>query len=223
MVLADGREWADEVAARALLIRRPEFLLGDAELMSSLGVRPNAANVVDFGPAALSRVAKAHKNETRVRQRLEAVARANFDAQSHTHEAAVELIAAKSHGDLVRRLGRVARERLGLRTAVLALEGPERIPPGWKALAPGQCDLLLGPDRPARLGHSPTAVGLFGEMAADIGSAALIRLAVFSPSRQGVLALGAGEADTFAPDMGCELIGFLARVVERTAERWPSP
>ena len=49
------------------------------------------------------------------------------------------------------------------------------------------------------------------------------RVAVWSPSRAGLLALGAESAEAFTPDMGHELIDFLARVVERTAERWPAP
>jgi hypothetical protein len=38
-----------------------------------------------------------------------------------------------------------------------------------------------------------------------------------------VLAFGAESPDTFSPDMGHELIDFVARVVERTAERWALP
>ncbi|MDB5428359.1 MAG: hypothetical protein JWR43_2334, partial [Phenylobacterium sp.] len=41
------------------------------------------------------------------------------------------------------------------------------------------------------------------------------------PSRQGLLAFGSTDAEGFTEDMGTELVAFLARVVERTAERWP--
>jgi hypothetical protein len=36
-----------------------------------------------------------------------------------------------------------------------------------------------------------------------------------------VLAFGAAEPDGFTADMGAELVAFIARVVERMAERWP--
>jgi hypothetical protein len=36
-----------------------------------------------------------------------------------------------------------------------------------------------------------------------------------------VLAFGSPDPEGFTPDMGTELVAFLARVVERTAERWP--
>ena len=38
---------------------------------------------------------------------------------------------------------------------------------------------------------------------------------------QGVLAFGSPDPEGFTRDMGVELVAFLARVVERTAERWP--
>ena len=38
---------------------------------------------------------------------------------------------------------------------------------------------------------------------------------------QGLLAFGSADPEGFTPDMGSELIAFLARVAERTAERWP--
>ena len=221
LLRTDAHEWARDEAIRAFLKSRPEFLRDDAELLQALGLRPDAANVVDFGPAALSRVAMAHRKESSVRRRLEATARANFDAQTRTHEAVIEVIAARNHADLARRLDELARSHFGLATAVMALEGPDRVPAGWRPLAEGQVDLILGRGKPARLGVAPTAMGLFGAVAAEVGSVALVRLTLWAAPRSGVLAFGAGDAEAFAPDMGHELIDFLARVVERTAERWP--
>lgn len=222
LLRADSHEWARDEAIRAFLRSRPDFIRADPELMQALGVRLDAANVIDFGPEALSRVAQAHKRESRVRRRIEAVARANFDGQAKTHDAALHLMGATGHADLAARLDDIA-QGLGLATAVIALEGPEHVPDGWRALAEGQCDLALGGGKAARLGVLPTARGLFLKLAADIGSIALIRLSIWSPRRSGLLAFGAANAETFTPDMGHELIDFLARVIERTAERWPAP
>ncbi len=222
MLRVDAHEWARDEAVRAFLRDRPDFVRGDAELMRALGLRLDAANVIDFGPAALARVEQAHRRETSVRRRLEAVARANFDAQAQTHEAVIELLGARNHSDLAWRLDALVRARFGLAAAVIALEGPERVPAGWRALAEGQADLTLGRGRAMRLGIVPTALGLFGG-APDIGSLALIRLSLWEPARAGVLAFASASDDAFSPDMGHELIDFLARVVERTAERWPVP
>ena len=39
--------------------------------------------------------------------------------------------------------------------------------------------------------------------------------------REALIAFGSKDPEGFTPDMGAELVNFLARVVERTAERWP--
>jgi hypothetical protein len=176
--------------------------------------------VVDFGQEALSRVARAHHQESTQRQRLEATARDNFEAQGRTHEAVLTLIGTRCHADLALTLDEMARDLFGLSAAVIALEGPERVPAGWRVLVEGQVDLTLGAGEAARLGVVPTALGLFGPAAENVGSVALVRLSIGEPARAGVLAFGAESDEAFSPDMGHELIDFVARVVERTAERW---
>lgn len=217
---SDAHESARDEAIRAFLRSRPDFVCADPELMQALGLRPAVSNVVDFGQEALSRVARAHRQESTVRQRLEATARDNFEAQGRTHEAALTLIGTRCHADLALTLDELARELFGLSAAVIALEGPERVPAGWRVLVEGQVDLTLGAGEAARLGVVPTALGLFGPAAEDVGSVALVRLSIGDPARTGVLAFGAESADTFSTEMGHELIDFIARVVERTAERW---
>src|SRR5437868_888282 len=160
-------ESAGEDAVKAALRADPEILLADEPLMADLGVRAAAANVVDFGPVALARVAAAHQRESSERQRLEAVARANFSAQEQTHAAVVDLLESRNHSDLARRVDELARLRFGLITGAIALEGPGNVPAGWKALVEGQVDLLLGPRKLARLGVIPTAVGLFADRRAE--------------------------------------------------------
>ena len=81
--------------------------------------------------------------------------------------------------------------------------------------------MLLGGQAMARMGVLPTALGLFGDRQGEIRSMALVRMAIWEPSLQGLLAFGSADPEGFTPDMGPELVAFLARVVERTAERWP--
>jgi uncharacterized protein YigA (DUF484 family) len=200
---------------------RPEFVRDDPELMQALGVRPDAANVIDFGPAALSRAASAHRKETSVRRRLEAVARPTSTPSRSLIEAVIELLGARNHSDLAVRLDALAKAHFGLAAAVIALEGPERTPAGWRALAEGQ----VRPDDRARQAGAarrrsyrarPLRRRRQGrQRGADPAFAA-------GPRRvRGVLAFGAADEAAFSSDMGHELIDFLARVVERTAERWP--
>jgi Uncharacterized protein conserved in bacteria len=219
---AKAKEQSLEPAAvRRFLSENPEFLRGDPGLLGELGLRPDAANVIDFGPAALARVHEAHRRESNARKRLEATARANFNAQAQTHGAVVDMLDARNHADLARRVDELAQLRFGLAAGVVALEGPERTPAGWRMLVEGQVDMIIGHDRVALMGFQPTALGLFGDRAGEVRSMAMVRMAIWEPSREGLLAFGSNDERGFTDDMGAELVAFLARVVERTAERWP--
>ena len=46
-------------------------------------------------------------------------------------------------------------------------------------------------------------------------------MSIWEPARAGLIAFGSPDPNGFTEDMGAELVAFLARVVERTAERWP--
>ena len=211
----------EPAAVRRFLSDNPDFLRDDDGLLDELGLRVAAGNVVDFGPAVMARVHAAHQREASQRQQVEETARANFSAQAQTHGAVVDLLDSRNHSDLARRVDDLAQNRFGLAAGVIALE-VDHPPAGWKMLVEGQVDMILGgQQRLARMGFAPTALGLFGERAEAIKSMAMVRMAIWEPSRQGLLAFGATDELGFTEDMGTELVAFLARVVERTAERWP--
>jgi uncharacterized protein YigA (DUF484 family) len=191
---------------RAWLLAHAELVRQDADLLASLGLW-RKTNVVEFGPAALGRLEAVAARESDARKAIEQIARANFAAQAQTHGAVVELLESRNHSDLARRLDAVARERFNLATATIALEADGGVPFGWRALEPGGVDARLGSHGLTRLGEAPPDEVLFGDKADAVKSVALARMAA--------------EPQGFRPDMGAELVAFLARVVERTAERWP--
>ncbi|MFL5295563.1 MAG: DUF484 family protein [Phenylobacterium sp.] len=212
----------EPAAVRRFLSDNPEFLTGDHGLLDELGLKVAIGNVVDFGPAVLARVHAAHEREASQRREIEETARANFSAQAQTHGAVVDVLDARNHSDLARRVDDLAQQRFGLAAGIIALETEGHPPAGWKMLVEGQVDMILGgAQRLVRMGPAPTARGLFGDQAAAIQSVAMVRMALWEPSRQGLLAFGSAEPEGFTEDMGAELVAFLARVVERTAERWP--
>jgi uncharacterized protein YigA (DUF484 family) len=207
-------------AVRRFLADNPAFLHDDLGLLDELGLKAAGGNVVDFGPAALARVHAAHQREAMQRQQLEEIARANFSAQAQIHGAVIDLLDACDHADLAHRLDQLAQHRFGLACGLVAAEG-DPTPAGWRGLVEGQVDMILGGQGLARMGFAPTALGLFGERADQVRSMAMVRVAIWEPARQGLIAFGSADPEGFTPDMGTELVAFLARVVERTAERWP--
>ncbi len=220
--VAENNHALEPERVRDFLAENRDFLRDDPALMTEMGIKPDVANnVVDFGPAALARVHEAHKRESQARQALEAMAQANFAAQAQTHGAVVDLLDSRNHADLARRVDELAQLRFGLYAGVVALEGPERTPAGWRTLPAGGIDEIVGHQQVSLMGFQPTALGLFGDRGPQIESMAMVRMAVWEPARIGILAFGSTDPEAFTSDMGSELVAFLARVVERTAERWP--
>ncbi|PZN98267.1 MAG: DUF484 domain-containing protein [Alphaproteobacteria bacterium] len=218
-----GPHWPE---IRAWLQAHPQILLDDRSLLEEVGLKPHGRNVVEFGRAALTRLEEAAEREADARKRIESIARANFAAQTQTHVAALDLLEARNLSDLARRLDAVAQGRFGLAGAALALEKPGSIPFGWRALDEGGVDGLLGEHGLTWLGPNFDGLNLFGAAEDQVRSVALIRMAPQFPgaetnARPAMCAFGSPEEDGFTATMGCELVAFIARVVERTAERWP--
>ena len=211
-------DWA---RIRAFIADHPHLVRDDADLLAELGLRIRADNIVDFGPAALARLSADKTREKAARRQLEATARANFAAQAQAHAAVVDLLESRNHADLARRVDETARLRFGLVAGVIAIERPGGVPAGWRGIVESGADGVLGPAGLARMGEPGVAQALFGASAELVASVAMARMAIWAPARQGVLAFGSSEPEGFTADMGAELVAFLARVVERTAERWP--
>ena len=137
---------------------------------------------------------------------------------------AVDLLEARNNSDLARRVDEGAQRRFGVVAGSMAVEGPGPTPFGWRPLPPGLIDMLLGAARPGAHGsvrRRRRAVRRGGRRRS--AARAVVRMAIWTPAPQrGVLAFGSADPEGFTPDMGAELVAFLARVVERTAERWPA-
>jgi uncharacterized protein len=208
----------DEV--RNYLVTHGEHLRRDAALLRELGLRPAPGNVVEFAPPTVTRLEGDLKREIAARKAIEAVAEANFKTQAQIQSAVLDLLESRSHTDLSRRVEESARRYFDLATATLALEGPQRVPVGWKALPQGCVDDLIGRGRVARLGPVVGLEALFPS-AANVKSVALVRMSLWEPARPALMAYGSADPEHFTPGMGLELVAYLARVVERTTERWP--
>ena len=218
----DGLHWP---RVRDWLHANPEHLTGDRSLLEELGLRSTGPNVVEFGAAALTRLEAVAEREAGARRQIELIARANFAAQTQTHVAALDLMEARNHSDLARRLDAAAQGRFGLAGAAIAVEKTGGVPFGWRALDEGRVDALLGQNGLHWLGPVFDGLNLFGAAEDEVKSVALIRMALMFPGSEGprhaLCAFGSPEADGFTPEMGCELAAFVTRVVERMGERWP--
>lgn len=203
-------------------LRDDPALLQDETLLAELGLkRVPPSNVVEFAPVALARAEQAKVEALDARRQLEDAARANFAAQAQTHAAVIDLLDARNLSDLARRVDEAARLRFGLAAGAIAVEEPGAVPLGWRALRPFTVDQALGAEV-ARLDEIHDDGLLFADRAPKVASAALVRMAIWAPERTALLCFGSADPRGFSPRMGADLVAFLARVVERVAERWPA-
>jgi uncharacterized protein YigA (DUF484 family) len=211
----------DWQALRRHLMKHADSLQGDKALLEALGLQPRQRRLIDFGPAALARLEQRAMKDLDVRRQLELTAKANFDAQSETHALVLSLMEARNHADLARRLNEETRKRFGLISAVIALEDTAPVPLGWKTLDYGGVDYIVGEEGLSLLGPEGVCRVLFDDDVRRIKSAAVLRTAMWREGRPGLVAFGSSDDEGFTADMGAELVAFVARVVERVADRWP--
>ena len=196
-------------------------LARDKALLDALGLQTKAKHLIDFGPAALSRLEARALKDFDIRRQLEMTAKANFEAQNQTHGLTLSLMEARNHSDLARRLNEESQNRFGLIAATIALENTGPVPLGWKTLEDGGVDYIVGERGLSLLGPDAVCRVLFDEDIRRIKSAAVLRIALWREGRPGLVAFGSSDFDGFSPEMGAELVAFVARVVERVADRWP--
>jgi len=208
-------------ALRREMVKHADAIRRDPALLEALGLQSKTRNLIDFGPAALAKLEQRALKDFDVRRQLELTARANFDAQNQTHAMVLSLLEARNHSDLARRLNEEARNRFGLIAATVALEDTGPIPLGWKTLDYGGVDYIIGETGLSLLGPDAVCRVLFDDDVKRIKSAAVLRVAMWREGRPGLVAFGSSDFEGFSPDMGAELVAFVARVVERVAERWP--
>ncbi len=222
MTTLDLTDW--HTLRRHLVNHAPKFLdeiANDVALLNALGLQPKSKHLIDFGPAALSKLEQRALKDFDIRRQLELTAKANFDAQNQTHAMILSLLEARNHSDLARRLNDESRQRFGLVAATVALEDTAPVPLGWKSLDDGGVDYIIGETGLSLLGPDAVCRVLFDDDVRRIKSAAVLRIALWREGRPGLVAFGSSDFDGFSPEMGAELVAFVARVVERVAERWP--
>ncbi|MDP6342143.1 MAG: DUF484 family protein, partial [Alphaproteobacteria bacterium] len=85
----------------------------------------------------------------------------------------------------------------------------------------GAVDALMGEGTAVHLdGDSAGDRRVFGPAAGLVRSQALVRLSASPGAPPGLLALGSRDGARFQPGQGTELLGFLARLLERLLQAW---
>ncbi|MCU0839408.1 MAG: DUF484 family protein [Rhodospirillales bacterium] len=142
--------------------------------------------------------------------------RANLVIQDRTHAAVVTMLEAADLAALIAFVNDHLGPHLGVDRAAIGIEiRPNGLfATGLRALPPGEIDRILGEGNIVALKRATRdETLLFGDHAAEIRSAALVRLSLAPVAPDGMLAFGATGEGAFHPQQGTELIRFLARIV----------
>jgi len=217
---------AEDVAD--FLARHPEFLAEHPDLLA-LAVPPahrNGDNVADMQRFLIDRLRAEIAALKTSHQELIATTRTNMSSQRRVHEAALELLTARTFEELIERVTTDLAIRLDVDVISLCVENDGTVAPqvtsrGVRLLKAGTIDRLMGTDQDVVLhGIVEGNPALFGHAARTVKSQALMRLRVSPVAPAGLLALGSRNENHFDHGQGTELLDFLARVLETTIRLW---
>jgi uncharacterized protein YigA (DUF484 family) len=208
------------------LSNNPNFFEENPDTLKSMEVpsRWSGDGVVDMQKFMLEQLRGEIDNLRDCTQDVIETSRTNMSIQTRTHTAVLALLFASNFNQLISVVSEDFPLLLDIHVAKIGFE-PANSPEteiqsdAVTRYLPGDVDQLTGPDQDVVLMQNVNDDGsLFGEEAVLIHSAALARLRPGLRTPTGLLALGA-KGSAFYPGQGTELIGFLARVLERCMDR----
>jgi uncharacterized protein YigA (DUF484 family) len=211
---------------RAFLLQHPDFVASDADLIAALApARDEGGNVVDMQQYVIGRLQRQVRTLRDIQSDLIEASSLNSLAREQVHAAALAMLDARSFEAFVAYVAApegLART-LGLRAAAICIEAanPRADASGVRILEIGGVARMMGGDMPYRLvANVHGSRGLYGELADEVQSEALVRLDFSRVTPPGLLALGGAGTEQFHPDQAADLLEFLARIVERCIRLW---
>ena len=216
---------AADVAAYLRL--HPNFLIENPDVIEAMTppIRRAGDGVIDMQHFMLERLRKEVDRLRSYQSELINTTSTNQSIQTRIHAAVVAIIAADSFERLISLVTREMASLLDVDVVTLSVEtsahGATPATPGVMLLAPGSVDAVLGRGQPARLrSGTPGDPAIFGPLAHQIQSAALVRIKPSAGAPDGVLAFGSHDPNGFSEDQSTELLFFLAQVLEHTIRAW---
>lgn len=212
---------------RAYLRDHPDFLVQNPELVHHL-TPPSidrGRGVVDLQAFMVERLRGELRLLKEQQRELIGTTRANVNSQNRIHAAVLFLLDAQSFEQLIQTITTDLAVLLDLDVACLVIESngqdiPHVHSSGVRVVDQGVVNQYLGTADVVLNANVQGDPEIYGPGAGLVRSEALIRIQVSSETPDGLLAFGSREPDTFHTGQGTELVGFLARVVERVIRGW---
>jgi uncharacterized protein YigA (DUF484 family) len=198
----------------------PEIASGDGDEATP------AEGVIDLQNAMVQRLREQVERLREERSALIINGRNNLASMIRVHQAVLGLLDAESYEDFLVRLNQELPRIIDIPVIVLGIErsGPVAVTPelaNIRLLADGKVESLFGPQRKLLLRRDIAGDrDLYGALAEEVSSDALVRLNLPSSGSEAVLAFGADDPNYFDDDQGTELLTFLGRTIETLIGTW---
>jgi uncharacterized protein YigA (DUF484 family) len=212
------------------LAGHPDFFAKHPDVLAKL-IPPSehkhsrANSVVDFQHFMLRRLQTDLARGVEERQDMIAHARTNLNLLTRIHACVLALLEATSFEEMITAITGDLAVYLDVDVAALMIESDD---PAVIALhrgdiqivRPGMVDLWMGNKDVLLRGDIEGDPDIYGDGAGLVHSEALLRLEPSHHAPVGMLAFGSRSSELFQDGQGTELVGFLARVVERCIRAW---
>jgi uncharacterized protein YigA (DUF484 family) len=225
----------EELNVAEYLRAHPEFFVGHVELLEYLHLNHTSGQAVSLIERQVAHLRDKNQRLRKQLNELLANARENDRLNSFIHRITLDLLQARTAGDVVRLLHLQLREQFPAELLSLVLLAPPMTPESLDSAPPSSVQLAAANDpnlhhfsTPLGQGHAicgrPKAVQLeflFRGEAPRIGSAAIIPLrARRSDEALGLLAVGSPEVNRFNPAMGTLFINQLGEIISCALEQY---
>lgn len=218
-----------EAQVTEYLLAHPDFLIRNPDIAVQLAppTRSGDDKVADFQQFMIEKLRQDLDQMKGCAEHLINTTRSNMTTTARTHEAVLAALDAKGMAELAQVVNEDLPRLLDVDVVTLCFETGDACGglsvPGVQRVVPGSVDAVLGgPEHDSLLrARAAGDPAIFGAGAGLVASFALVRLRC-GDCPPGLLALGSREERTFHADQGTELLGFLAQVIERAAQRWLS-
>lgn len=220
---------ADDVAD--YLTQNPDFLAEHADILSVMTPpkRWSGDGIIDMQGFLMDRLRGEIDNLRACTQEVIETSRANMANQTRAHSASLALLGASNFEQMIRVINDDLPLILDVDVVTVGFEPasppiPNLIADDILSLEQGAVDSLMTTGTEILLLPEVTDDGtLFGSGAGLVRSAAFARLRPSRTIPAGLMAIGDRGAGTFHPGQGTELIGYMARILERCLTRWLEP
>lgn len=231
---------ADGLALRDQILNDPSLILDDHDLMRALLAADRSAqgrNVVDLRGVLVDRLEERLDRLEDTHREVLAAAYENVAGTNQIHRACLVLLEPTDFCGFLEAMVRDVAAILGVEVIRLGLEAPAAAPgSGLGPAGPFHDAVLalpaggiesyvtqgrnLGARRVTLRRLQAASRDIYGPLAGEIRSEAVIRLDLGPDAHGGMLAFGATDPQRFHPDHGTDLLTFLGGVFERSLRRW---